>query len=105
MWSDGLAGSLQDETQNNRIQMSYGHIYRATLRNLIQEHLNLFILVSFVPVSVHNLPPNFKDRTIYTIPMDEILGTENLSNGTLCDAKFIELKNLIATITRTELLQ
>jgi len=107
LWSDGLAGPLQDETQNNRIQMSHGHIYRATLRNLIQEHLNLFILVSFVPVSIHNLPPHFKDRTIYIIPMDEILERENLSNDyILHDAKFIELKNLLATITRrAELLQ
>ena len=106
LWSDGLAGPLQDETQNNRIQMSHGHIYRATLRNLIQEHLNLFILVSFVPVSIHNLPPHFKDRTIYTIPMDEILERENLSNDILCDAELIELKDLIATITRrTEILQ
>jgi len=90
MWSTGLKIPLQDE-KNRRIEMSSGHIFRASLRTIIQEFLDHFVLVSFDPVSWEDLPPYLRNKTVYNIPIATIPDDTPPSD-------IADLNDLVATV-------
>ena len=97
LWSAGLKIPLQDESQNCRIQMSSGHIFRASLRSIMQQYLNHFVLVSFDSVSLEELPPFFRHKTVYIIPIANI--SESISpSERIHHTGFTQLEDLIATV-------
>ena len=97
LWSVGLKIPLQDESQNCRIQMLSGHIFRASLRSIMQQYLNHFVLVSFDSVSSEELPPFFRHKTVYIIPIVNI--PKGISPSEIIrHTEFTQLKELIATV-------
>jgi len=90
VWSTGLKIALQDE-KNCRIEMSSGHIFRASLRAIIQEFLDHFVLVSFDPASWEDLPPYLRNKTVYNIPIAKI------PDDTL-PSDIADLNDLVATV-------
>ena len=97
LWSVGLKILLQDGSQNCRIQMSSGHIFRASLRSIMQQYLNHFVLVSFDPVSLEELPPFLRHKTVYIIPITNI--PESISPSEIFHhTGFTHLEDLTATV-------